>query len=159
LLIAAGQCTAQVHGDNYHGHGYACVAPAGFTAGGNTLTAIALGAGGEAMLYKGLAAGAEVGWQGPTASFRNGVGLASFNGAYHFVSSQHERRFVPFLTAGYTRSFANQSGANLVNYGAGFQYWFKENWALRVEGRYHINTSGPVAHAWQVRFAIVFRQL
>jgi hypothetical protein len=83
LLIAAGQCTAQVHGDNYHGHGYAYVAPAGFTAGGNTL----------------------------------------------------------------------------VNYGAGFQYWFKENWALRVEGRDHINTSGPVAHAWQVRFAIVFRQL
>ncbi len=111
LLFAAGKCTAQVNGENYHGHAYAYVAPAGFTAGGNTLTAIALGAGGEAMLYKGLAAGADI----------------------------------------------NQSGANLANYGAGFQYWFKERWALRVEGRDHINTSGPVAHAWQVRFAIVFR--
>jgi len=98
-----------------------------------------------------------IGWQGPTQSFRNGVGLASFNGAYHFVSSQRERRLVPFVTAGYTRAFANQNGANLANYGAGFQYWFKENWAFRVEGRDHINTSGPVAHAWQIRLAIVFR--
>jgi hypothetical protein len=109
------------------------------------------------MLYKGLAAGADIGWQGPTQSFRNGVGLASFNGAYHFVSSQRERRLVPFVTAGYTRAFANQSGANLANYGAGFQYWFKENWAFRVEGRDHINTNGPAAHAWQIRLAIVFR--
>ena len=145
FLIAAGKCIAQVRGDNYHGHGYAYVAPAGFTAGG------------EAMLYKGLAAGADIGWQGPTESFRNGFGLASLNGAYHFLSSQNERRFVPFVTAGYTRSFANQSGANLANYGAGFQYWFKERWAFRVEGRDHINTSGLVAHAWQIRLAIVFR--
>ena len=157
FLIAAGKCTAQVRGDDYHGHGYAYVAPGGLTAGGNTLKAIALGVGGEAMLYKGLAAGADIGWQGPTESFRNGFGLASFNGAYHFVSSQHERRFVPFVTAGYTRSFANQSGANLANYGAGFQYWFKERWAFRVEGRDHLTTSSPVAHAWQIRFAIVFR--
>jgi hypothetical protein len=53
MLIAASQCTAQVRSDNYHGHGYAYVAPAGFSAGGNTLTAIALGAGGEAMLWLG----------------------------------------------------------------------------------------------------------
>ena len=157
FLTAAGKCAAQVQGESYHGHGYAYVAPGGLTARGNTLKAIALGVGGEAMLYKGLAAGADIGWQGPTESFRNGFGLASFNGAYHFVSSQHERRFVPFVTAGYTRSFANQSGANLANYGVGFQYWFKERWAFRVEGRDHINTTGPVAHAWQVRFAIVFR--
>jgi hypothetical protein len=124
--------TAQVRGDNYHGHGYVYVAPGGFAAGGNAVTAIGLGAGGEAMLYKGLAAGADIGWQGPTEGFRNGVGLASFNGAYHLVSSRHERRFVPFLTAGCTRSFANESGANLANYGAGFQYWFKERWAFRV---------------------------
>ncbi len=156
-LIPAGECVAQVRGDDYHGHGYVYVAPGGLTAGGSTLAAIGLGAGGEAMLYKGLAAGADVGWQGPTQSFRNGFGLASFNGAYHFVSSQHERRLVPFVTAGYTRSFGNQSGANLANYGAGVQYWFKENWAFRVEGRDHINTTGPVAHAWQIRLAIVFR--
>ena len=61
FLIAAGKCSAQVRGDSYHGHGYAYVAPAGFSAGGNTLTAIALGAGGEAMLFKGLAGGAELG--------------------------------------------------------------------------------------------------
>src|SRR6266478_4875246 len=71
FLIAAGQCTAQVQGESYHGHGYAYVAPGGLTAGGNTLKAIALGAGGEAMLYKGLAAGADIGWQGPPESFRN----------------------------------------------------------------------------------------
>ena len=157
VLALAGNCAAQVRGDNYRGHGYVYVAPGGLTAGGNTAKAIGLGAGGEAILYKGLAAGADLGWQGPTQSFRNGFGLASFNGAYHFVSSQHERRFVPFVTAGYTRSFGNQSGANLANYGAGFQYWFKERWAFRVEGRDHINTSGPVGHAWQVRIAIVFR--
>src|SRR5882724_13701411 len=62
FLIPAGKCTAQVRGDEYHGHGYAYVAPGGFTAGGSTLSAIALGVGGEAMLYKCLAAGAEIGW-------------------------------------------------------------------------------------------------
>ncbi len=157
FLLPAGKCTAQVRGDEYHGHGYAYVAPGGFTAGGSTNAALGLGVGGEAMLYKGLAAGADIGWQGPTQSFRNGIGLASFNGAYHFVSSQNERRLVPFVTAGYTRSFANQSGANLANYGAGIQYWFKENWAFRFEARDHINTSGPAAHVWQVRLAVVFR--
>lgn len=157
LLAAAGTCSAQVRGDDYRGHGYAYVAPGGFTASGNTAGAIALGAGGEVMLYKGLAAGVDVGWQGPTQSFRSGVGLASFNGAYHFVSSDRERKFVPFITAGYTRSFGNNASANLANYGAGFQYWFKPRWAFRVEGRDHINTSGPAAHAWQVRFAVVFR--
>jgi len=156
FLIPAGKCTAQVRGDDYHGHAYAYVAPGGFTAGGST--AAALGLGSEVKLCCTRV------WQpvpiwlaGPDASFRNGVGLASFNGAYHFVSSQRERRLVPFVTAGYTRAFANQNGANLANYGAGFQYWFKENWAFRVEGRDHINTSGPVAHAWQIRLAIVFR--
>ncbi len=157
FLASAGNCAAQVRGDDYHGHGYIYVAPGGFTAGGNTLGAIGLGAGAEAMLYKGLAVGADVGWQGPRRDFRNCVGLASFNGAYHFVSSQQERKFVPFVTAGYTRSFGNQSGANLVNYGAGFQYWFKEKWAFRVEGRDHINTSGPVGHIWEARIGIVFR--
>jgi len=157
FLFAAGKCTAQVRGDDYHGHGYVYVAPGGLSAGGNTIKSLALGGGGEAMLYKGLAVGADLGYQTPTQSFLNGFGLASINGAYHFVSSHNERKFVPFVTAGYTRSFGNQSGANLANYGAGFQYWFKERWAFRVEGRDHLNTSGPAAHAWQIRLAIVFR--
>ena len=66
FLTAAGKCTAQVQGESYHGHAYAYVAPGGLTARGNALKAIALGVGGEAMLYKGLAAGADIGWQGPT---------------------------------------------------------------------------------------------
>ena len=54
FLLTTGKCIAQVRGDDYHGHGYAYVAPGGFTAAGNTLSAIGLGAGGEAMLYKAL---------------------------------------------------------------------------------------------------------
>jgi len=140
FLIAAGKCTAQVQGESYHGHGYAYVAPGGLTAGGNTFKAIALGVGAKhAVQGPGSRRGHRL--AGADGKFQKWFGLASFNGAYHFVSSQHERRFVPFVTAGYTRSFANESGANLANYGAGFQYWFKERWAFRVEGRDHLSTS------------------
>ncbi len=157
FIAAAVPSRAQVRGDSYRGHGYVYVAPGAFSGGGNSVGAIGLGVGGELMIYKGFAAGVDVGYHAPTSSFSNGIGLASFNGAYHFVSSTHERRFVPFVTAGYTRSFANNSAANLANYGAGFHYWFKERLALRIEGRDHINTSGPVLHAWQVRIGLVFR--
>src|SRR2546425_1941402 len=101
-LIPAGECVAQVRGDDYHGHGYVYVAPGGLTAGGSTVAALGLGAGGEAMLYKGLAARADVGWQGPTQSFRNGFRFASFNGAAHLVCSQPDARLAPVLPAGCT---------------------------------------------------------
>jgi hypothetical protein len=159
FLAAPATCSAQVRSDDYRGHGYFYyVTPGGLTEGSITGGAIGLGAGGELMLYKGFATGVDLGFLEPTSGFGNGILLASFNGAYHFLSSTHERRFVPFVTAGYTRfSIRPGAGANVANYGAGIQYWFKPRWAFRVEGRDHVNTSGPAARAWQVRFAIVFR--
>jgi hypothetical protein len=95
------------------------------------------GGGGEARIYKGLSAGAELGYLHPTGEFRDGFGLFSANGAYRFWTSSSSQRVVPFVTAGYSLAFRDGT-ANLANFGGGVDYWFHDRAALRLEVRDHI---------------------
>lgn len=117
------------------------------------------GGGGEARIYKGLSAGAELGYLHPAKEFGEGFGLFSTNGAYRFWTSSPSQRVVPFLTAGYSLAF-REGTANLSNFGGGADFWFHDRAALRLEVRDHIWPSrdgAPTAHFLMFRVGVVGR--
>lgn len=136
--------------------GYVFAAPGGISAVGNTAAAFHAGIGGEGLLYKGLGAGAEVGYLFPTRAPGDGIGIFSLNGSYHFVNQNKPRKVVPFVTAGYSRAFG-QGGFNMVNYGGGVNWWMRDRLGLRLEARDHVTTETPRGHFWQFRVALAFR--
>jgi hypothetical protein len=112
-----------------------------------------LGAGGEGFVYKGLAAGGDMGYLHTGESFTYGLGLASANLSYHFRGLDPNGRWVPFVTGGYTLAFRNGT-ASLGNYGGGVTYWFHPHWGARVEvrGLQHVDAASAL-----VRFGLSFR--
>lgn len=118
--------------DTYNGHGYIFYG-AGFSEtdyrGLNMI-----GGGGEALIYKGLGAGGELGYTYSHQRFEGGFGLASANASYHFVDRVEPRRFAPFLTGGYSALFRG-AALSLFNYGAGAHYWFSDRAGVRLEVR------------------------
>jgi len=131
------------------GLGYVFTAPGAVDKGsGSTLH---FGGGGEARIYKGLGAGAEIGFLGPARDMGEGFGVFSANGSYHF---RRDQKLVPFVTGGYTLFFRNGS-ANLGNFGGGVHYWFREGLGVRVEFRDHVQ-AGPT-NFWEFRFGLSFR--
>ena len=71
-------CWAQLRGQ-----GYVFVAPGGTSP--ETRATVHFGAGGEALVHKGLGVGAELGYLAPTDG--DGFGLFSANASYHFSRS------------------------------------------------------------------------
>jgi hypothetical protein len=133
------------------GQGYFFAAPGG----AQGTPSLHIGAGGEALLYKGLGFGAEIGYFTPFEDFGAGFGIASVNGAYHFVQSG--KKVVPFVTGGYSLAFREGVG-NLFNVGGGVNYWMREGLGLRVEFRDHIfNARRNAEHFWGVRVGLSFR--
>jgi hypothetical protein len=138
--------------------GYWFIAPGGATANGNTRFTIHMGGGGEVGIWKGIAAGVEVGALGPREHFTDNVlGVASLNGYYHFRPSK-TARFDPFATAGYSLFFRSGT-ANLANVGAGVNYWFQDHLAFRLEFRDHIDRGPLTTHYWGVRMGLSFTNL
>ena len=139
----------------HRGQGYAFFAPGGvFGEGGHTGTGH-IGGGGEVLFYRGIGAGAEIGYLLPCGDFSSGIGILSADGSYHFMRG---RKVSPFLTAGYSLGFRNGHG-NLVNFGGGIHWWMKERLGLRLEFRDHvygIGASMPV-HFLGGRIGIAFR--
>ena len=114
------------------------------------------GIGGEALLYKGLGFGLDLGYQFPPAHPADGVGLLSVNGCYHLMDNRLDRgRFVPFVTGGYGLAF--RSGRlNLYNFGGGATYWFHRHLGVRFELRdYRHKSYGDYAMA--LRFGLSFK--
>ena len=110
------------------------------------------GGGAEVTLFKGLAAGADIGYVGYFNDFRaNGFGLFSPNLTYNFANSSN---FVPFVTGGYSLMFRSGT-ANLGNYGGGVTYWFAKRVGLRLEARDTRDASG--FHITGARFGVTFR--
>ena len=142
----------------HSGQGYVFVAPGGSSGSGFTNATLHAGAGGEALVYKGVGLGAEVGAIWPVESIGDALGLFSANGSYNFFGSDSDRKAVPFVTGGYTLLF-REGTANLWNAGGGVNYWFRDNLGLRLEVRDHIwpRRFGSTTHLWQVRVALAFR--
>ncbi len=93
-----------------------------------------LGAGGERFLYKGLAAGGDLGYVYTGGRFGYGLGLGAANLSYHFRGVDPDGHWVPFVTGGYAVVFRD-GAASLANYGGGVTWWFRPHWGARLEVR------------------------
>jgi hypothetical protein len=109
------------------------------------------GGGGEAILGKIVGAGGELGAR-TWPHFHRTYGLASANGYVHFTANRRPR-FDPFVTGGYTLQFRN-GHANLVNFGCGLNYWFRNTLGIRIELRDHMLRA---SHLVALRLGISFR--
>ena len=153
LVLAAALCSAQ---DKLSGgQGYIFAAPGASLGDGPSEGSLHLGGGGEVFVSRKFAVGGEIGYAAPFSSFRDGLGVVSGNAAYHF-GREKDRKLVPFLTGGYSLLFRDGT-ANAVNFGGGFNYWFKQRHGLRIEVRDHVRLTGETSHLLGVRIAWAFR--
>lgn len=132
--------------------GYAFFSP-GAILGDDSVSTMNFGGGLDALIYRGLGAGAEVSYLTPWSDIGNGIGLMSLNGAYHF---NRKRKLSPFVTGGYTLAFRD-GHANLVNFGGGVNYWFREGHGLRLEFRDHLQPQYANTHYVSFRVGYTFR--
>ncbi|MBI3896344.1 MAG: hypothetical protein HY313_10495 [Acidobacteria bacterium] len=138
----------------------ATFAPSAVISSGEATSTFYFGGGGEGLIYKGLGAGADIGYLFPKSDFKEGVGLLSTNGYYHFFTEGSSQKLVPFATAGYSLGF-REGTANLVNFGGGVDYWFHEKAALRLEVRDNVWPGecrcDPSVHFLMFRVGVVGR--
>ena len=134
------------------GQGYTFFAAGSYP---DSAAALHIGGGGERFTYRGLAAGAELGYIFPAQSFRYGFGLASVNGSYHLNRGSHWK-ISPFVTGGYSLAFRG-STLNLVNFGGGLTYWIGDRLGLRLEVRDHLPPQYPREHSLEFRIGLAFR--
>ena len=157
LPLAAGALLCLFAGllDAQPSNGYVFFAPGGVSCCGNTAMTLHTGVGGEAVLWKGIGIGAEIGAWGFRRDYIDSVsGIFSPNGYYHFIHGK-DLRVDPFVTGGYSLLF--RSGhANFANFGGGATWWFHRRLGARFEFRDHINTTGTIVHFWGVRFGLAF---
>ena len=140
-------------GPTYHVLGYFFVAPGIYSGYSDSTGTLHIGGGGEALVYRGLAVGAEIGCIVALEESRGGLGLFSANGSYYF---SRQRKVSPFLTGGYS-SVWGHGQRNLVNFGAGVNYWFRKRLGVRFEFRDHIYGDGFNRSLLGFRVGIVFR--
>src|SRR5690242_12626041 len=145
-LLAAWPVAAQPRG-----YGYVFGAPGG-TAPDRAAT-VHFGAGGERLIYKGIGAGADIGYLTPTRDWGAVLGVLSVNGSYHFTPQ--DRKLIPFVPAGYSLFFRSGK-VDLFNFVGGVQYWMKDHLGLRAEFRDHVQPN-PNQHFWEFRFGLSFR--
>lgn len=141
------------------GQGYVFVAPGAattFSCGSCTYGMLHFGGGGEALLYKGLGIGAELGYVAPMEGMSDGIGLLSINGIYLFRSRTHPK-LEPFLTGGGSLGFVSGGAFGGMNFGGGVQYWMRKRIGLRFEFRDHIPTASTSSHLLEGRIGFAFR--
>jgi len=157
IAIVPAFALAQEAKREHKGQGYVFVAPGGTAGcGGSTVALLHFGGGGEALLYKGLGVGAELGFLAPMQYLGDGIGILSVNGSYHFLNASATRKMIPFVTGGYSLAFRS-GAANGVNLGGGINYWLGERLGLRVEFRTHSTAGNFSCQMWQARFGLAFR--
>jgi hypothetical protein len=139
---------------DHSGQGYVFFAPGVATGGGFSEGTFHFGGGAEGFLYKGLAAGGEIGYVAPWKYSRSGIGLLSFDGSFHLNRSS---RLSPFVAGGYSFAFQRSGHANAVNYGGGVNWWVRERYGLRLELRDQFLTAYTDLHYVGFRIGFAFR--
>lgn len=153
LFIFALSTAGLAQEPTYRGQGYLFFAPGAITGGGASVGTFHFGGGGEGFLYRGFAAGAEIGYVAPWKSGRSGIGLLSLDASFHV---KRTRSLSPFLAGGYSLGF--RSGHfNAFNYGGGINWWLGEHTGVRLEFRDHIPTQTTEVHYFGFRIGFAFR--
>jgi len=158
LFTAPTLALAQDGGHLYRGEGYVFIG-VGTNSEANGLQCVGhTGGGGGVFVFKGLAVGSEIGTMGRPA---NGVGLFSIDPSYRLLSSTSKSKLVPFVDAGYTRTFGNDGfthSDNLLNFGGGIYYWPFKRMGLRLDFRDYVDHSRvEISHFPAFRIGLAFR--
>ncbi len=151
LLSLVGTALAQ---NRYDGHGYVSFGVNGANRKFGQI--LSVGGGGEGFVWRGLAVGADLSYVYPRQCFGEGIGLLSVGPSYHLLSRAEPRRFVPFVTGGYSLGFRSGT-ANMFHYGGGATWWFHNRLGLRAELRDHRDAKWPGDHFYAMRFSLAFR--
>ncbi len=160
MLVLSGWASGQpapntTPGTNVYGEhrfqGYVFVAPGAYIGWSESVGTMHVGAGAEALVYRGLGLGAEAGVAWATQG-SDPLGLFSVDGYYHF---SRLRKVSPFLAGGYSR-VGGDGGRNLVNFGGGVNWWFRENKGILLEFRDHVYPDGG-RHLLGLRIGFAFR--
>jgi hypothetical protein len=154
LLLFVTPASASAQTSNEHRwYGNVFLAPGIATDGDGLGPTLHVGVGFDRFLHRGFGIGGEIGYAGAATAPGFGAALASVNGAYHFKRAD---KFVPFVTGGYSLLFRSAT-VNAVNFGGGFNYWFREGLGFRLELRDHVATQDSSAHALGLRIGLTFR--
>ncbi len=97
LAVLAAPLGAQTSNE-YRSQGTVFFAPGSSSLGGGTN--LHVGVGGLGRIYKGLGAGADIGYVFPAQCGACGAGILSANAYYHFTNVG-SGKLVPFVTAGF----------------------------------------------------------
>jgi hypothetical protein len=152
LLAVVLPSTVAAQNKDYLAQGYVFIGPTTFTE--RSRAALHLGAGAEALVYKGLGVGGEIGYLSDAQDLGQGMGVFSLNGSYNF---QRSRRVSPFLTGGPTLALGSDVAGVVMNLGGGLHWWFKERIGLRFEVRDHFTPESGAAHIISIRIGLAFR--
>ena len=126
--------------------------------GGQSEALFQAGGGGEAIFHDTIGIGADMAYMAPFQYFSEGAFMLATNLSYHFARLGSDRRSQPFVTGGYTLGFSGGGAGNLINVGAGVDYWAGRRVAIRTEFRDHIySEGGGTVHFWGPRIGIVIR--
>jgi hypothetical protein len=154
LMIVFLACQSLVGQEGeHHGQGYVFFAPGAIRGYGTSAGTFHFGGGAEGFVYKGLAAGSEIGYLAPWRAGRDGIGLLSLDGSYHL---KRDAKVSPFVTGGYSLAFQN-GHANAVNFGAGVNWWAGRHTGVRLEFRDHFETQYTEVHYLGFRIGFAFR--
>ncbi len=122
----------------HRGQGYAFFAPGAIVFDGYRIGTLHIGGGGEALIYKGIGIGGEMGYFAPWRELSNGAAILSLDGSYRF---NRDRKLSPFVSGGCSLGIRNGYG-RLVNFGGGVNYWFRDKIGIRLEFRDFVDRGG-----------------
>jgi len=146
----------QGQGRGYRAQGYVFFGPGVTVASGYHQGKAHIGAGVEALAYKGLGVGTELGYYTPWRDWSAGWCIFSLDGSYHFLRNQ---KVSPFLTGGLSLGFGRGFvDPPYINFGGGVNYWFPNGAGIRLEFRDHLNRrSWGDYHYLSARIGFTFR--
>jgi hypothetical protein len=159
LSLAPALAPAQGADHQYRGEGYLFIGEGTYPENGGLYGVSYAGGGGELRLLKGLGVESELGVMGRPGVW--GEGLSSVDPSYQFLRTSSKPKLVPFVEAGYTRTFANNDNfplGSLFNFGGGIHYWPFKRWGMRLEFRDYVAHGGFVTnHYPALRIALALR--
>jgi hypothetical protein len=133
--------------------GYVFAAPGAFLYDGEGVATLEAGGGFQWLVYRGLGLGFDGSWMGFPECFSCGsMWLGSIDASYHFA--RPSRKLAPFITGGIGGVASGGGSAALASVGGGFNYWFENGVALRVEIRDRFDREG--VHNLGVRLGVTF---
>lgn len=151
VLFVPALSRAQVD-DDLRRQGYVFAAPGTLVYEGGAAT-LELGGGMQWLVHRGLGLGFDASLMGFAECFSCfPMAFGSIDASYHFVPSSG--RLVPFVLGGIGGVAVEEGGAVLGSVGGGFNYWFENGMALRVEVRDRFEGSG--VHFLGVRVGVTF---